>query len=126
MSAIAFVILYPKNLWTGNPGWMWETPSRNIPFENMLVAMYVVNGLFLAWAVRDPIRFLPVIDLTIVSNIVHGFVMLNDALRLGMEANLRPGGDVLGTFLVPILLLITHPHRFYLDGLLGQKAGTEG
>jgi hypothetical protein len=122
LSAICFVILYPNSLWSNQEGWMWNTPQRNIPFENMLIAMYIVNGLFLAWAARDPIRYLPLIDFTIVANIVHGFVMLNDALKLGLEANLRPGGDVMGTFIVPTILLLTHPRKFYLDGLFGSKA----
>jgi hypothetical protein len=122
LSAIAFAILYPMNMWGGKEGWMWLTPERNLPFENMMVAMYIVNGIFLFWAARDPLRFLPLIDFTIVANIAHGFVMLNDALRLGLEANLRPGGDVMGTFLVPVLLLLTHPRKFYLDTLFAKPA----
>lgn len=121
-SAICFVVLYPRAMWSGDPGWMWYTPERNLPFENMLVAMIVVNGLFLLYAVRDPIAYLPLIDFTIVQNIVHGCVMLNDAIRLGLEANLRPGGDVIGTFIVPVMLILAHPRRFYLGSLLGSKA----
>jgi hypothetical protein len=114
---IAFAVLYPKALWTSDPGWMWNTPRRNIPFENMLVAMYFVHGLFLIWGARDPIRYLPLIDFTIIANIVHATVMLYDANRLGLTANLQLGGDVPGTYLGPILLLLTHPRKFYLDGL---------
>lgn len=120
LSAVAFAVLYPQNMWGNDPGWMWPTPQRNLPFENMLVAMYMVHGLFLLWAARDPIYFLPLIDFTIVANIAHGFVMLNDALSWGLEANLRPGGDVIGTFLVPVLLLLTHPRQFYLGALFGR------
>jgi hypothetical protein len=120
--ALSYLVLYPTYMWTGREGWMWETPARNIPMENMLVAMYIVNGLFLALAARDPIKFLPLIDFTIVANIVHGFVMLNDAVRLGMSANLRPGGDVIGTFVVPTLLILAHPRKFYLGPLLGKQA----
>ena len=121
-SGVAFTVLYPLSMWGEDPGWMWNTPQRNLPFENMLVAMYMVHGLFLAFAARDPVRFLPLIDFTIVANIVHGFVMLNDAMRWGLEANLRPGGDVIGTFIVPVLLLITHPRQFYLGTLFGRSA----
>jgi hypothetical protein len=117
---IAFCVLYPKNLWGGDPGWMWNTPQRNLPFENMLIAMYFVHGLFMIWGARDPIRFLPLIDFTIVANIVHGTVMFIDAQKYGLTANLQPGGDVIGTFLAPVLLLITHPRKFYLDGLFGR------
>lgn len=114
LSFVSFSILYPRAMWTGQDGWMWETPARNVPMENMLVAMYIVAGLFLLYAIRDPIRFLPLIDYTIVANVAHGLVMLNDATRLGLEANLRPCGDVIGTFIVPVLLLATHPRRLYL------------
>lgn len=117
LSAIAFAVLYPRAMWTEDPGWMWNTPQRNIPFENMLTSMYIVWGVFLAWAARNPVKALPLIDFTIAANIVHAFVMLNDALRLGLEANLRPGGDVIGTFIVPVLLIATHPRRFYLPFL---------
>jgi hypothetical protein len=114
---IAFAVLYPNSMWNDTPGFMWNTPQRNIPFENMLVAMYIVHGLFLIWGARDPIRYLPLIDFTIVANIAHGFVMLNDALRLGLTANLGLGGDVPGTFIGPILLLLAHPRQFYLGKL---------
>jgi hypothetical protein len=122
LSAVCFTVLYPLNMWGDDPGWMWPTPQRNLPFENMLVAMYMVSGVFLFWAARDPVRFLPLIDFTIVANVVHGFVMLNDALRWGLEANLRPGGDVIGTFIVPVLLILTHPRRFYLGALFTKPS----
>jgi hypothetical protein len=122
LCALSYVVLYSTYLWTGREGWMWDTPARNLPMENMFIAMYAVNGLFLALAARDPSKFLPLIDFTIVANIVHGCVMLNDALRLGLTANLRPGGDVIGAFVVPTRLILSHPRRFYLGGLFGKPA----
>lgn len=124
LSSVSYVLLYPRALWTNQAGWMWETPARNLPMENMLIAMYVVAGLFLLYAARDPIRFLPLIDYVIVANIVHGFVMLNDATRLGLQANLRPNGDVIGTFIVPVMLLVTHPRTFYLSAVLHKQDST--
>ena len=84
--------------------------------------MYFVHGLFLIWGARDPIRFLPLIDFTIVANIVHGSVMWHDALKHGLTANLQPGGDVMGTFLAPVLLILSHPRKFYLGSLFSNAA----
>jgi hypothetical protein len=114
---LSFAILYPKALWTSELGWVWATPQRNLPMENMSVAMYFVQGLFLIWGARDPIRYLPLIDVTIIANVAHATVMLNDAMRLGLTANLQLGGDVPGTYMGPLLLLLTHPRKFYLDTL---------
>ncbi len=119
---LAFAVLYPRALLGNDPGWMWNTPQRNLPFEHMLIAMYFVHGLFLIWGARDPIRYLPLIDFTIVANIVHGTVM-SDATRLGLTANLQLGGDVPGTFIGPLLLLLTHPRMFYLDRIFGRAPG---
>ena len=122
LSGILYAILYPKAMWTSETGWMWVTPARNLPMENMLVAMYIVAGIMLFWATRDPVRFLPLIDYTIVANIAHGFVMLNDATRLHMADHLRPSGDVIGTFIVPVLLIVTHPRHFYLDAIFRRRS----
>ena len=60
LSGILYAILYPKAMWTSETGWMWVTPARNLPMENMLVAMYIVAGIMLFWATRDPVRFFAV------------------------------------------------------------------
>ena len=65
---------------------------------------------------------MPLIDYTIIANIAHGFVMLNDATRLHMADHLRPSGDVIGTFIVPVLLIVTHPRHFYLDAIFRRRS----
>jgi hypothetical protein len=119
---LGYSIAYPRNmLFLQAPGWLWNYPARNLAMEHMLVATYLTWGLFFLYGARDPIRYLPLIDFTIVANIAHATMMLIDATRVpGHEAHLELGGDVLGTYLVPIVLIIFHPKRFYLSALFSR------
>lgn len=115
---VAFSILFPKAIFQAQDGWIWTYPGRNQAMEHMLVVNYFVTGLFFLYGARDPVRFLPLIDLTILMNIAHATMMLFDALRYpGHEAHLRPDGDVMGTYLAPTVLILTHPKRFYIPWL---------
>jgi hypothetical protein len=90
-------------------------PSRNPPLEHMLVAVHVTMGAFLVWAARDPVRFLPLIDFVIVSGAIHATTMAVDAWYTpGMVVHLAFRGDVIGTYIAPVTLALTHPRRFYL------------
>jgi hypothetical protein len=109
LMGISMVVLYPKNLWIGQHGWVWDYPSRHLAFEHMLIAVYATLGMFLIWGARDPIRYLPLTNFTIVSGIVHGTAMWVDALRMaGMESHLGLRGDVVGTYLAPVILTVFH------------------
>lgn len=91
--------------------WIWDAPSRNPPLEHMLVAVYVTMGAFLIWAARDPVRFLP-----LVSGAIHATTMAVDAWYTpGMVVQLAFRGDVIGTYIAPVTLALTHPRRFYLS-----------
>jgi hypothetical protein len=122
---LGYSVAYPRNmLFLEEPGWIWSYPARNLAMEHMLVATYVTWGLFFLYGARDPLRYLPLIDFTIAANIAHATVMLIDATRTpGHEAHLSLRGDVLGTYLVPMVLILFHPRRFYLGRLfVGTKA----
>jgi hypothetical protein len=71
LMGLGMVVLYPKNLLIGQEGWIWDYPNRHVAFEHMLVAVYVTLGGFLIWGARDPERFLPLINFTIVSGALH-------------------------------------------------------
>jgi hypothetical protein len=87
-------------------GWAWE--PRQAEYEQMIVGVYVVLGLFLLRASRDPLRHLSLIWFTAWSSLVHGGVMLVHALRDPVEkANLI--GDIPALFLVAIVLMILTP-----------------
>lgn len=113
-NGIGMLILYPTNLLIGRYGWVWDFPSRHLAFEHMLVAVYATLGVFLILAARDPLRFEPLINFTIVSGTLHATVMLFDALHIpGMHTHLHWRGDVMGTYLAPATLTIFHPRRFW-------------
>lgn len=120
VSFFLYSVLYQRAMLIGREGYVWETPARNLPFEHMFMAVFFVHGLFLLFAARSPKNSLSLIDYSIVSGVLHGFVMYWDASQLGLDAHLRPSGDVLATFFVPILLLISHPKKFYLGGLFSR------
>ena len=80
-----------------------------------MVAIYVTMGAFLVWAARDPIKALPLIDFVIVSGPIHATTMEFDAGHMpGLSQHLTLRGDVMGTYVAPITLALTHPRRFYL------------
>jgi hypothetical protein len=111
----AYVVLYPRALLTDEVGWVWDAQGRNYAQEHMFMAIYGCMGLFLMFGARDPIRFMPFIDFVIVSGAIHGGVMWYDALNIpGEEEHLLLSGDVVGTLWGPVLLMLTHPVRFYL------------
>jgi hypothetical protein len=116
LNGLSMVISYPLNMLVQEqPGWIWNFPSRNMAMEHMLVAVYVTMGLFLIWSARNPLKAVPLIDFVIVSGAIHATVMLIDANAMpGHMVHNELGGDVIGTYLAPITLLLTHPRRFYL------------
>ena len=115
-NGLAMMVMYPLNmLILERASWVWDYPNRNIAMEHMLVAIYVTMGAFLVWAARDPVRALPLIDFVIVSGAIHATTMAFDAARTpGLSEHLAFRGDVMGTYLAPITLALTHPRRFYL------------
>lgn len=116
LNGLAMVISYPLNMLVKEkPGWIWDFPSRNMAMEHMLVAVYVTMGLFLIWSSRNPVKAVPLIDFVIVSGAIHATSMLMDAQAMpGHMAHNMLDGDVFGTYLAPITLLLTHPRRAYI------------
>jgi hypothetical protein len=123
LNGLSMIISYPLNMLVREkPGWIWDFPSRNMAMEHMLVAVYVTMGVFLIWSARDPLKALPFIDFVIVSGAIHATVMALDAQAMpGHGAHSMLGGDVLGTYLAPVTLLLTHPRRFYLSGFRAKE-----
>jgi hypothetical protein len=117
-----YCVSYPLNmLILEQPGWIWKYPARNEAMEHMLMVTYFTWGAFFLYGARDPVRYLPLIDFTIIANVAHATIMLIDAVRLpGHEAHLRLDGDVLGTYLVPLILIVCHPRGFYLGSLFAR------
>jgi len=78
-------------------GWAW-TP-RQPEYEQMIMGVYATLGVFLIRAAKDPLANASLIWFTIWSSIVHGGIMLVQALVDDTErANLL--GDIPALFLV--------------------------
>lgn len=87
-------------------GWMWE--PRQSEYEQMILAVYAVLGIFLIRASKNPPAHASLISFTGWSSLVHGGVMLVQALRDSSEhANLY--GDVPALILVGIVFIWLGP-----------------
>jgi hypothetical protein len=115
-NGLSMIVLYPLNMLVlERASWVWDYPDRNLAMEHMLVAIYVTMGAFLIWAARDPVKALPLIDFVIVSGAIHATTIAFDAGHMpGLSQHLTFRGDVVGTYVAPITLALTHPRRFYL------------
>jgi hypothetical protein len=115
-NGLGMIAIYPLNmLLLERASWIWDYPNRNMALEHMLVAIYVTMGAFLIWSARDPLKAVPLIDFVIVSGAIHATVMAIDAASVpGMGVHLAFRGDVMGTYVAPITLALTHPRQFYL------------
>jgi hypothetical protein len=91
--------------------WMWE--PRQPEYEQMIIGVYVTLGVFVLLASRDPLRHLSLIWFTAWSSLVHGGIMLVQALRDPLErANLV--GDIPALLLVGIGLIALTPRAKHL------------
>jgi len=98
--------IYPMMMWVWPSGWGWE--PRQPEYEQMIVGIYATLGVFLLMAARNPMAHLSLIWFTIWSSVVHGGVMLVQAIFDGNErANLL--GDIPALFLVAIVLWVFMP-----------------
>jgi hypothetical protein len=100
--------IYLMMMWVWPSGWGW-TP-RQPEYEQMIMGIYAVLGVFLIRAAKDPLANASLIWFTIWSSIVHGGIMLVQALVDETErANLL--GDIPALFLVAFVLWYLMPKR---------------
>jgi uncharacterized SAM-binding protein YcdF (DUF218 family) len=98
--------LYPLTvLWPD--GFMWM--PRQAEYEQMILATFAVLGVFLLLASRAPSEHRSLIAFAAWSSLVHGLVMLVQALRDPMErANMY--GDIPALVIVGgVLLVLNRP-----------------
>jgi hypothetical protein len=98
---LVFIVgLYPLTvLWPA--GFMWE--PRQSEYEQMILGVYAVLGVFLLMAARAPRQHRSLIWFTAWSSFIHGLIMLLQALRDPVErANLL--GDVPALILIGVVL----------------------
>ncbi|SEA42744.1 DUF6632 domain-containing protein [Microbulbifer marinus] len=106
---LIFVVgIFPMMMWIFPSGWGW-TP-RQPEYEQMIMGIYATLGVFLILAARDPAANASLIWFTIWSSIVHGGIMLVQALVDPTErSNLL--GDVPALFLVAAVLWYLMPKK---------------
>jgi hypothetical protein len=84
-------------------GFMWE--PRQSEYEQMIIGVYAVLGIFLIRASKDPAQNASLIWFTAWSSLVHGLIMLWQALKDPVEkANMF--GDVPALILIGIVLML--------------------
>jgi hypothetical protein len=71
-----FGLFLLTRLWPS--AWMWE--PRQYEYEQMILGVYATLGVFLVIAARDPLANRSLIWFTIASSIVHGGIMLVQAI----------------------------------------------
>ena len=106
---VVFIVGVPAMMmWIWPSGWGWSPPQPE--YELMIMGMYVTLGVFLILAAKNPLAHVSLIWFTIWSSIVHGGIMLVQALVDDTErANLL--GDVPALFLVAIVLWYLMPNK---------------
>jgi hypothetical protein len=103
---IAGIYLMMNVIWP--EGWGWTPPQYE--YEQMIMGVYAVLGVFLIRAARDPLAHASLIWFTVWSSIVHAGIMLVQALVDETErANLL--GDVPALFLVAAVLWVLMPRK---------------
>jgi len=88
------------------PSWSWM--PRQSEYEQMIMGVYATLGVFLIMAAKDPLANASLIWFTIWSSIVHGAIMLVQAI---VDETERPNlyGDVPALFLIAIVLWVLMP-----------------
>lgn len=90
------IVALPFVIYAFPDAWRWQ--PYNVMYEHMIIAIYMVMGVFMVLAWRDPHGYGSFIWFSVSANFAHGTVMLVDALRHPAEhANLY--GDIPAIFL---------------------------
>ena len=89
-------------------GWTWE--PRQPEYEQMIMGMYAVLGIFMIRAAKNPSAHLSLIWFVIWSSIVHAAIMLAQALQDPTEI-MNIYGDIPALFLVAIVLWLLMPKK---------------
>ena len=108
---IFFVIgIYPMMYIIWPSGWGWE-PAQS-EYEQMIIGIYATLGVFLLIASKNPIEHRSLLWFTVWSSIIHGGIMLIQALvdKTGHEHH-NLFGDVPALFAVAIILWFLMPKR---------------
>jgi hypothetical protein len=95
------MVLFPS-------GFGWTPPQPE--YEQMIMGVYATLGVFLILAAKDPHKHLSLIWFTIWSSIVHGAIMLVQAI-VDETDRMNLVGDVPALFIVALILWYLTPKR---------------
>lgn len=104
---VIFIIGVPAMMMVVWPeGWSWSPAQPE--YEQMIMGIYITLGIFLIRAAKKPMEHASLIWFTIWSSIVHGGILLVQALVDETEhANML--GDIPALFAVALLLWYLMP-----------------
>ncbi len=100
--------IYTMMMWIWPSGWGW-TP-RQPEYEQMITGVYATLGVFLILAAKNPMEHRSLIWFTIWSSIVHGGIMLVQAIVDETE-RMNLLGDVPALFLVAAIFWYLMPNK---------------
>lgn len=89
-------------------GWRWE-PSQ-YKYEQMIIGIYATLGVFLLLASRKPLEHASLIWFTVWSSVVHGTIMLLQAIFDPTEHG-HLYGDIPALYLLAIVLAYLMPRK---------------
>jgi len=95
-------------MWIFPSGWAW-TP-RQPEYEQMIMGVYATLGVFLILAAKDPLANRSLIWFAVWSSIVHGGIMLVQAIVDETERT-NFVGDIPALFLVAAVLWVLTPRK---------------
>ncbi len=98
--------VYPMMEWIFPEGYGW-TPRQH-EYEQMIMGIYATLGVFLILAAKDPLAHASLIWFTVWSSVVHGGIMLVQAI-VDETDRMNLLGDVPALFLVAIVLAYLMP-----------------
>lgn len=85
----------------------WDVLSKHV--ELMIEIVYLVWGIFLLLAARDPFTYWSFLNFTLWANLAHGLLMIPQAFMVGMQYKMFT--DVAYCLVLAVGLLILLPNR---------------
>lgn len=106
---VIFIVgVYAMMNWIFPAGWGWE--PRQPEYEQMIMGIYATLGVFLIIAARNPLAHASLIWFTVWSSVVHGGIMLVQAIVDETE-RMNLLGDIPALFLVALVLGYLMPRQ---------------
>jgi hypothetical protein len=104
--------VYPLMMAWWPSGWRWQPHQPE--YEQMILGVYAVLGVFLLVASRNPLQNRSLIWFTVWSSLVHAGIMAVQALNSSAEHG-HLMGDVPALAIVAILLAVLTPRGAVAD-----------